>query len=185
MRFRLHYRGELRANSNPKHKWELRSKFHHQLKLLWKQEPLVGIGKYIDPSYKPDDCYLGIARAGRTFYPIVSEKIWTIAELDILMLRPGEPGAIAVGGGDIDNRLKTLLDSLCVPNANDNSTSPLPENETDVFCLLQDDKLITRLAVEADRLLDPTPGRPNEVILILKVHVLASSGRLCNLGISL
>ena len=115
MRFRLHYRGELRANGTPKHKWELRAKFHDQLKLLWQQEPLSGISQYKDPSYKPDDCYLGMPRGSRTFYPIVSEKIWTIAELDILMMRPGEPGSIAVGGGDIDNRLKTLLDSCSGP----------------------------------------------------------------------
>jgi hypothetical protein len=185
MRFRLHYRGELRANGNPKHKWELRSIFHGQLKLLWQQEPLTGIGQYIDPSYRPSDCYLGISRGKRTFHPIVSERIWTIAELDILMLRPGDPGSIAVGGGDIDNRLKTLLDSLRVPDSTDSSKCPLPDDETNVFCLLQDDKLITRLAVETDRLLDPTAGKPNEVLLVVKVHVLASSGRFCNIGISL
>jgi hypothetical protein len=185
MRFRLHYRGELLANGNAKHKWQLRSTFHAQLKLLWQQEPLAGISKYIDPSYRPDDCHLGVPQRERIFYPIVSERIWTIAELDILMLRPGDPGSIAVGGGDIDNRLKTLLDSLRVPDLNDKSKNPLPEDETNVFCLLQDDKLITRLAVETDRLLDPTPGKPNEVLLIVRVHVLASSGRFCNIGISL
>jgi hypothetical protein len=127
---------------------------------------------------------LGVVRGSRTFYPIVSERIWTIAELDVLMLRPGEPGSITVGGSDIDNRLKTLLDSLRVPDVNDDRC-PLPQNESDVYCLLQDDKLITRLNVEADRLLDVAPGQPNEVLLIVKVHVLASSGRTCNLGIAL
>jgi hypothetical protein len=186
MRFRLHFRGDLHANGNPKHKWELRSIFHYQLKQLWQQEPLKGISKYIDPNYKPDDCYLGITRGGRVFYPIISERIWTIAELDILMLRPGDPGSITVGGGDIDNRLKTLLDSLRVPDPSDNNSKcPLPANETSVFCLLQDDKLITRLSVETDRLLNGTPGKPNEVVLIVKAHVLASSGRLCNIGIAL
>lgn len=183
MRFRLHYRGDLRANGNAKHKWALRAHFHTQLQQLWRQEPLISIDKYIDPSYRPDDCYLGMTRGGRTFYPIVSEAIWTVAELDILLLRPGNPGSISVGGGDIDNRLKTLLDSLRVPDVSDDCTKcPVPEGA--VFCLLQDDKLITRISVETDRLLDCTETSPNEVILLVKAHVRASSGRTCNIGIA-
>ncbi|MGI9411134.1 MAG: hypothetical protein ACR2OV_13740 [Hyphomicrobiaceae bacterium] len=185
MRFRLTYRGKLGANGNSKHKWALRAHFHRQLRELWTQEPLVNITKYIDPLYQPDECFLGVKRGERWFYPIVSEKIWTIAELDILLLRPGNPGSISVGGGDIDNRLKTLLDSLQVPHENDRvENCPLPESESDVFCLLQNDKLITRLAVEADRLLDGVSNRPDEVALVIAVHVLASSGRMCNLGIA-
>src|SRR5688572_15417495 len=104
MRFRLFYRGNLQANARPNQKAELRNVFHKQLEALWQQDPLIDMSKYIDPSYVPNDCYLGEDRRGTVFYPIVSEKIWTIAELDILMLRPGNPGSIWVGGGDIDNR---------------------------------------------------------------------------------
>ena len=185
MRFRLYYRGDLRANGSPKHKSELRSSFHYQLKALWQQEPLAGLSKYIDPNYKPDDCYLGMPRQGRVFYPIISEKIFTVAELDILLLRPGDPGFVTVGGGDIDNRLKTLLDSLQVPHPNEDAGKcSLPEKEENVFCLLQDDKLITRLSVEADRLLECDAAKPNEVVLVIKIQVLASSGGFCNLGIA-
>lgn len=180
MRFRLFYRGNLQANARAQQKAELRKLFHSQLELLWQQDPLVNISKYIDPDYKPDECYLGERRGSTIFYPIVSEKIWTIAELDILMLRPGEPGSIWVGGGDIDNRLKTLFDSLKVPDVN---SGDYHAEHPRMFCLLQDDKLITRVSVETDRLLDPVIGTKNEVVLVIQVHVLASSGRVCNSAI--
>lgn len=180
MRFRLYYRGNLQANARPQQKSELRSAFHSQLQILWQQEPLVDISKYIDSEYVPNDCYLGEQRGRTTFYPIVSQKIWTIAELDILMLRPGNPGSIWVGGGDIDNRLKTLFDSLKVPEPG----SQHFHDQDRIFCLLQDDKLITRVSVETDRLLDPDLTRKNEVLLIVQVHVLASSGRNCNVAIT-
>jgi hypothetical protein len=39
-----------------------------------------------------------------------------------------------------------------------------------MFCLLQDDKLITRLAVTTDRLLFPETESGREVMLIIKVE---------------
>jgi len=155
--------------------------FHRQLEVLWQQDPLIDISKYIDPNYVPNDCYLGETRGSTVFYPVVSGRIWTIAELDILMLRPGNPGSIWEGGGDIDNRLKTLFDSLKVPDSN---VAHLHDGQGHVFCLLQDDKLITRVSVETDRLLDPDPEKRNEVLLVVQVHVLASSGRNCNIAIT-
>ena len=181
MRFRLYYRGSLQANAKPQQKSELRKIFHKQLEVLWQQDPLVDMSNYINPDYLPNDCYLGEQRDTTIFYPIVSQKIWTIAELDILMLRPGNPGSIWAGGGDIDNRLKTLFDSLKVPDA---GTQHFHDGQTSVFCLLQDDKLITRVSVETDRLLDPDLSKKNEVLLIVQVHVLASSGRNCNVAIT-
>jgi len=182
MRFRLFYRGNLQANARPQQKADLRRVFHNQLEVLWQQDPLSSMAKYIYPNYQPNDCYLGEQRGNTIFYPIVSGKIWTIAELDILMLRPGNPGSIWEGGGDIDNRLKTLFDSLKVPDTN---AAHHHEGQDRLFCLLQDDKLITRVSVETDRLLDPDPDRRSEVILMIQVHVLASSGRNCNVAITI
>jgi hypothetical protein len=175
----LFYRGGLAANGRPPQKWDLRAAFHKQLEAIWQQEPLVGIQKYRNPEYRPDDCYLGEDRCGLVYYPIVSEKIYTVAELDILMLRPGNPGSISVGGGDIDNRLKTLFDSLQPPNKTDPFVPDDWPMGQPVSCLLQDDKLITRVNVETDRLLD-LGSNDNEVVLIVRAHIRASSARGCN-----
>ena len=67
-------------------------------------------------------------------------------------------------GGDIDNRLKTLLDALAMPsqpNALPASATP-DSGETPFFCVLEDDKLITKVSVQTYSLLAPV-GSSSEV----------------------
>lgn len=179
LRFRLFFRGGLAGSGKPNQKWEIRRQFAAQLENLWLQEPLKGSAKFKDISYQPSDCYLGETRNGIEYFPIVSEKVFTVAELDILMLRPGDPGFITVGGADLDNRLKTLLDGLQPPNANDTYVPENFDRTQPVACLLQDDKLITRLNVETDRLLEDDAHK-NEVVMVVQVLIRASSPRMCN-----
>ena len=78
-----------------------------------------------------------------------------VCELDVLFLRPGNPGALLRHGGDIDNRIKVLLDSLRRPDdegeiQNKEGDEPDPDP---MYCVLQDDSLITKLSVTVDRLL--------------------------------
>jgi hypothetical protein len=56
----------------------------------------------------------------------------------------------------------------------------LPEGQA-VFCLLQDDSLVTKLAVETDRLLRPVLNE-NDLVAIIQVHVFASRLTFTNLG---
>jgi hypothetical protein len=86
------------------------------------------------------------------------------------MLRPEAPGHVITQGGDIDNRLKTLLDSLQVPKLDQLASSDVPRpDETPFFyCLVEDDNLITSLSVTTDRLLTRATST-NEVILLINV----------------
>lgn len=52
-------------------------------------------------------------RGNQDFIPLITEDMEIRCGLDILFLRPEEPGMI-VRGADLDNRLKTLLDALKV-----------------------------------------------------------------------
>lgn len=93
-------------------------------------------------------------KGGIEFVPLVNDFFGLVCGLDILFLRREKPGAI-IQGGDIDNRIKTLLDALRVPKHADemkgsgDAVSPL-------FCLMSDDSLITDLKVTTDRLLTPS-----------------------------
>lgn len=54
-------------------------------------------------------------RAGQPFIPLVTEELGLRCKLDILFLRPENPGSLFVRG-DLDNRLKTLFDGLRIAN---------------------------------------------------------------------
>ncbi len=179
MEFTLFYRGSLKTNRGSKDKQELRRYFHPQLRNLWEQSPLKDhkdllkekpVGKIGSKISLRQDIN------GFQFVPLVSERIDLIAELDITLLRPEPPGSIITQAGDIDNRLKTLLDSLKMPK----EPGAIPRNdvpregEVPFFCLLEDDNLITKLNVNTDRLLD-IGKNPSEVVLL--IHVLTKATR--------
>ncbi len=188
MEFHLVYSGPLlkSAGNTQRRTWEkhaLRGILHEQLKRLWETHPAlktyaaktVEIGENGERFY-PNRPFLdyvahGYARAGIGFIPLMTEANGLVCELDILLLRPEGPGQILESGGDIDNRIKTLIDALRIP---DHATE-MPKHADDapdpnpMYCLLQDDKLITRLAVTTDRLLFPENDNKHEVTMVINV----------------
>jgi len=160
--FTLHYKGPLYSNGNSKHKHELRRHFHQQLQ------------KYIEPSEKKImieamESYCLVQRDKYRFIPLISDDIHMAGQIDVFLLKPGPRGSIVTQGGDIDNRLKTLLDSLKVPESNAIPKGFEPEeDENPFYCVLKDDSLITKLTVNTDQLLEETAD-PTDVILFLKI----------------
>lgn len=168
MEFTLYYRGTLKANGGLKDKHKLRKCFHKQLSILWDQKPLKAFSKNLLNESYPGNLLRKVGNF--RFAPLVTERIALIAEIDIFLLRPEPPGAIITQSGDIDNRLKTLLDALRMPK----SPEEIPQdtaadtNEDPFFCLLEDDNLITRISVTTDRLLESNID-PSEVVLTIHV----------------
>ncbi len=146
MKFRLIYRGQVPPSTKNKKntvcKHEIRKNFHHQIK------------NFLSSDRVPD--FVGrmssTKRKSYQFVPIVRKK--NNCSLDILFLRsdiPGSPGF----AGDIDNRVKTLLNALKMPSTGEIPPGASPgQDEDPLFCLLEDDSLVTQLSVEMDQLLD-------------------------------
>lgn len=161
------------------HKHAIRRVFHRQLKILWSSNAFLNNCR-IDPPmlsmYGPNKVrpsYLGdpnihpkeiplvqyIAgqynRLGYQFVPLVCEEWKLLCSLEILFLRRDIPGSV-IHAGDIDNRIKTLIDALRMPQNQkeipDDQTVP-DSDEQPFFCLLEDDKQVAHLAVETDTLL--------------------------------
>ncbi len=108
-------------------------------------------------------------RGNQGFIPLVTDNMDIRCGLEILFLRPEEPGMI-VRGADLDNRLKSLLDALRVPDTADGVES----EDAPIFCLLQDDKMISEIKVTADQLLllpKQASVTPNDVFLVVNVNV--------------
>lgn len=112
-------------------------------------------------------------RCGHRFLPLVSPDWGLDCSLDILFLRRDSSVSYLIQGGDLDNRLKVLLDALKVPKDCDDAIRSWQETEDEnpLYCLLQDDSLISEIKVTTDRLLLPLEEeeKPNHVVLI--VHV--------------
>ena len=165
MEFTLYYRGGLTSNGGREEKHRLRQQFSQQLHALWGNKadrPDRFIGALPDITKDSFSRRVGPLR----FAALVTKGL--VAELDITMLRPEAPGSIITQGGDIDNRLKTLLDGLRVPSADELPHGTQPSDGL-CLCLLEDDRLVTRLAVQTQQLLEPG-AEPGHVILLIAVR---------------
>jgi hypothetical protein len=117
--------------------------------------------------------------------PIVREDLHLVCDLDILFLRRENPGSLISGGGDLDNRLKVLFDALRIPQ-DDNEVRGIEPGPQDglLFCLTEDDKLITGFRCTTDRLLEPanSEAEENHVRLVINVEVKATKLTAENMG---
>jgi hypothetical protein len=121
------------------------------------------------------------------FYPISTREAAVSCSIDILFLRPDAPGAI-LRSGDIDNRLKTIFDALRMPRDNSELGGyGAPDfDEEPFFCLLEDDSLINRVAIETDTVLQPTGAAwdVNDARLVVAVRLWPYRATYGNIGFS-
>jgi hypothetical protein len=180
MEFHLVYRGRLPAagggGTRVREKQDMRKIFHKQLANLWTTEAFLksekGAVAYIANRH---------SRCGFQFVPLVSDFFSVSCALDILFLRRDGPGSIVKSGGDIDNRIKVLFDGLRMPQTCDEVAGDSPaEDEKPFFCLLEDDKLISRVQIDTNWLLTaPEPGEHiNDVQLVIRVKTIAAGSHL-------
>ncbi len=203
VQFRLLYSGQLlgasRNDTRASLKHEIRCEFSPQLKRLWetnqnlqkyaRQHGSIWFGRHPEESAilpQHDDNQMRVLlfergiryetetwnRAGQGFVPLVTEEMGLRCKLDVLFLRPEEK-AFVMEGGDLDNRLKTLFDALRMPkNAQEmGGSQPNPEP---IYCLLEDDRLISEVRVNADHLLmlpKEHEVTANDVFLVIEVSL--------------
>jgi hypothetical protein len=173
MEFTLFYQGELRSNGDALHKQRIRETLHPQMRRLWQLDPLVGCESYVEyPQTKKADICLLETVGDFVFAPLISDKLALTAQVTITMLRPERPGQVIQQSGDIDNRLKTLFDALSVPPHLEHLPKgylPTPD-QVPLFCLLQDDRLISSVAVHTERLLTHDEAvHKSHVVLLIQV----------------
>lgn len=175
MEFRLTYSGKLRAHKRGRsgHVHDIRQEFHRQLSTFWAEHPVLNRGHPTGASIPNPETMWGrtIPQNGYNWTPLVTENNGLICALDILMLRNGPPGKVRT---DIDNRLKTLFDALQLPNLDQLGDNKPKLGQDPFYVLLEDDRLITRVGVTSDLLLEPVEGVGREedaVRLVINVTV--------------
>lgn len=180
MRFTLTYDGRLTPNGNPQHKMDIRQHFHRQLAELWTHEPLKELNKEAAPGGAQHKTI-----AGCGFTSVVHDWIKLRADLDILLLREAAPGSV-LHKADIDNQLKTLFDALTCPQQDQQVPSGwVPGvDEQPLHCLLQDDRHITRLRLETERLLNAPASQYVRLYIRVRVTSTSPTGGSVLLGVS-
>jgi hypothetical protein len=123
---------------------------------------------------EPDFFYVSVE--GVEYVPLVTRSHALIAKLDITFLRREEPGDIVGDGGDLDNRLKSLFDALRIPHGEQEIDTSI-DSPRRVYCLLEDDALITKLSIDTQRYLGPLLDGEKETDVALDIRVTVESGR--------
>jgi hypothetical protein len=203
VKFTLTYDGPLPATTQSKTRAEekhaIRKEISYQLAQLWTLEPaLASRLKHMDRwntasfendrivlsdtrnsgDFPDDDGYLTYAAytfplEGFRFVPLVASHNNLWCELDVLMLRDGDPGHVVQRNGDLDNRIKTLFDALRMPHDSQELCGARPDDDQPFFCLLEDDCLITKIAVATHRRLRKRDEPSTWVELRIGVNVIA------------
>lgn len=179
--FSLTYQGPLpacnsaRDDAKSEYKQKIRLEFAEQLASHWNREevlkgwkrigfdvvPLVDRKPVTTALLRNTSPHFLVEMCGYRWLPIVTRSNGLICELDIRLKRRSDPGEIFVSGddgGDLDNRLKILLDALRMPL----SAKECPGNMcgpgardgrwVELITLLEDDSLISKVTIEARRL---------------------------------
>jgi len=166
VRFHLTYWGELRGHGDGqpriKGKHAIREQIRPQLARLWTGKAFEGLTAWTRPTREQEPPHNTLTLIHDhvevfRFVLFISPRLSLVAELDILFMAPGATGPELYTGGDLDNRLETLLDGLRMPNQPHEvpqDARRLPDGEP-YYCLLEDDSLIADLWVRTDR---PSPS---------------------------
>lgn len=164
MEFRIIFRGHLPSENNAtvEMKHNIRKQLHPQLREVWKGHPSL------KGSFEPNKA--GISRVDEIakdnskcdvfhFVPLVRKKE-NACSLNILILYRHEPYR-AYNRGDLDNRVKTLVDGLRMPVQCTEVEGQFPSADEDpFFVLMDDDCTIYEFQVTTDQLF--VPHKPEE-----------------------
>ena len=191
--------GPLHTDKRAEHKHTIRREFHRQLKELWASNKFLRTHKMtpahttadggifpprppatIGAIWGPDpktlrpmvDVVAGMySTFGYRFVPLVRKEISLSCSLRVLFMRRDFPASV-LSAGDIDNRLKTLIDTLRMPQVINEVPSPPVSGEDPFFVLLDDDRQITHLEVETDSALDaPQPDDRSYARIVITVEL--------------
>jgi hypothetical protein len=188
MKFQLTFDGDLPSlgNSPPPRRpakvaaiWTVRNAVSEQLESLWEHHHLLRGDGGSQPRAAAMKLREPIKRCGHDFVAIVRPALKLKCELAVNMLVNHSPGSLVTGVGDLDNRVKTLLDALRVPkDAQEFKNVTLAAGLYP--CLLEDDAMITALHITTYRYLAcPSPSQQH-VRLQISVSVLPAENGFMN-----
>ncbi len=170
MRITLTYKGEIPGNKRPPEKIDaIRQEFHRQLTKLWGRNQLSFLKDWVDTGFAGGAPDFRRRHGKRTYLPIVSEAIYLRARLNVRLLSGLDQHQPSYAKGDIDNRVKSLLDALSAPTQASRIPAAAPFRDT--ICFMSDDSLVDELTVSTAPLL--AVGNPGVTLAIVDADIIA------------
>lgn len=159
VKFRLKYDGSLPSASKNdtrcKEKNQIRWKLHHQLTTVIMEGDFSRAFTTDDkdrPLVFPKRRFKGFG-----FMALIPVAQVVVCNLSIQLERRDLAGGILTSEGDLDNRMKTLLDALRLPHHENEVMAPDDPAQKNCLCLLEDDSLITGLNIQTITSLEDLP----------------------------
>ena len=111
---------------------------------------------------------------GVRFVPLVTRWRYLRCELAVRLHRyEGDlhTGGVLYHGGDLDNKAKALIDALRMPMGPRDLPSNVSHPRPLFFCVLEDDRLVTKLTLESRNRLGPRPRKREMTNLDVDVDI--------------
>jgi hypothetical protein len=158
MKFWLTYEGDLHAAGNAERKQAIRRQFRPQLAQLYEVDPVLQVWvRQHEAGMLSPIADFAVKDRPFQFRPLVRIRENMTATLKILLLEHEYRPLIRARKGDLDNRVKTLVDALRMPDLPQeiSATDKPRQSETPFHCLLETDALVRGICVETGKLLTP------------------------------
>lgn len=122
---------------------------------------------------------------GIWFVPLATR--WRYLRCEVAMRLSRYEGDLHTGGlidnqGDLDGKLKALIDALRMPYEPHEVPPGATHDKPVFFCVLEDDRLITKISIETRNILGPRPSKKDatrvDVDIDLKIYPIHTVGNI-------
>jgi hypothetical protein len=132
----LTYRGHIPSKSSSLDAiWSMRRSFHRQLVKLWGKEPFAILQKWEDSNFAAKAPNFLRKVGDQLFVPFYSEAVGVGVKLEIKLLTGLPQQQAVISSGDLDNRIKRIIDALRAPNQKGELTAGL-EPDSRWYCVM-------------------------------------------------
>lgn len=171
MQITLKYRGIVPSaqsgggNKKTEHISKMRLCFHEQLKKLWGQPPFQVLKDWLETGFEASAPDFTQTVSTVRYLPFFDEKRIGIAVGLKITLLSGEPNNAPqlISKGDLDNRIKSIIDALQPPQSNSQSDDEVKLN--DIYCLMGDDEAVKEIKATTRPFLASQSHNDNFVII--------------------
>lgn len=179
----LTYRGRIPAKRSDRESvWAMRREFHTQLEKLWGREPFDVLKRWEDSGFAAGAPRFTSSWRDQTFVPFLGRDLGVGADLEITLLSGHPRQKRVLSAGDLDNRVKRLVDALRVPHGDSEMAEALPPGGR-WYCLLQDDDVVTAVSAKLGTYL--ASDDPSESFAFIRVRPTGLRVSTSNLGMLL